>query len=104
MRRWIFVVAACIAVGATACGEAPTSRHVLVIGIDGVRPDVLRDVPTPNLDALAQAGVLRDDAKTGLPTVSGPGWSSFLTGVWPKSTVWWTTPSRAAATVPSPTS
>lgn len=59
------------------------SRHVLVIGIDGIRPDVLAEVPTPNLDALAASGVFREDARTGFPTVSGPGWSSFLTGVWP---------------------
>ncbi|HIF21485.1 MAG TPA: alkaline phosphatase family protein, partial [Gemmatimonadetes bacterium] len=29
---------------------------VLVIGLDGVRPDVLAEVPTPNLDALAAEG------------------------------------------------
>ena len=56
---------------------------VLVIGIDGVRPDVLADVDTPNLDALAAAGSFTDAARTGYPSVSGPGWSSFLIGVWP---------------------
>ena len=76
----------------TACNAAPTpdspagpvrTRHVLVIGIDGIRPDVLASVPTPNLDALAEAGAFSAEARTGFPTVSGPGWSSFLTGVWP---------------------
>lgn len=56
---------------------------VLVIGIDGVRPDVLAEVATPHLDELAARGVLVEDARTGFPTVSGPGWSSFLNGVWP---------------------
>ena len=56
---------------------------VLVIGIDGVRPDVLARVSTPNLDALADQGVFVEDARTGFPTVSGPGWSSFLNGVGP---------------------
>lgn len=56
---------------------------VLVIGIDGVRPDVLAAVPTPNLDALARDGTFSDRAQTGRPTVSGPGWSSLLIGVWP---------------------
>jgi len=66
-----------------APGEAlERTPKVLVIGIDGVRPDVLREVETPHLDALAAAGVLVQDARTGLPTVSGPGWSSLLTGVW----------------------
>lgn len=59
------------------------ARKVLVIGIDGVRPDILARVSTPNLDALARRGVMIRDARTGFPTVSGPGWSSFLIGVWP---------------------
>ncbi|MYI46110.1 MAG: hypothetical protein F4123_07030, partial [Gemmatimonadetes bacterium] len=48
----------------TACGDGQGSRgetsrgspRVLLIGIDGVRPDVLAEVPTPNIDALAAAG------------------------------------------------
>ena len=64
------------------CAQPPTPK-VLVIGIDGIRPDVLAEVPTPNLDALAAAGAYTAQAQTGFPTVSGPGWSSFLTGVWP---------------------
>lgn len=58
-------------------------RKVLVIGIDGIRPDILARVSTPNLDALARQGVMIRNARTGFPTVSGPGWSSFLNGVWP---------------------
>ena len=61
----------------------PLIRKVLVIGIDGVRPDVMAEVETPNLDALIADGTFSDRAQTGRPTVSGPGWSSFLTGVWP---------------------
>jgi predicted AlkP superfamily pyrophosphatase or phosphodiesterase len=48
-----------------------------------VRPDVLAEVPTPNLDALIAEGSFSDQAQTGMPSVSGPGWSSFLNGVWP---------------------
>lgn len=59
-------------------------RKVLVVGIDGIRPDILARVSTPNLDALARQGVMVQDARTGFPTVSGPGWSSFLNGVWPE--------------------
>ncbi|NIP93119.1 MAG: alkaline phosphatase family protein, partial [Akkermansiaceae bacterium] len=50
------------------------------IGIDGVRPDVLAKVETPNLDSLAARGTFTGQAQTGSPTVSGPGWSSFLVG------------------------
>jgi len=55
---------------------------VLLIGWDGIRVDVLREVPTPNLDALAAAGTFSDEAATATPTVSGPCWSSILIGVW----------------------
>jgi predicted AlkP superfamily pyrophosphatase or phosphodiesterase len=70
-------------------GAQPTASaalrtpKVLVIGIDGVRPDVLAEVGTPAIDALAAEGTFTDAARTGLPSVSGPGWSSLLTGVWP---------------------
>ncbi len=55
---------------------------VLIIGIDGVRIDVLKQVSTPNIDELIREGVLFDKAQTRMPTVSGPGWSSMLTSVW----------------------
>jgi predicted AlkP superfamily pyrophosphatase or phosphodiesterase len=83
------LVALAVAVlhGACAGGPdieaSPKRPKVLVIGIDGVRPDVLAEVATPNLEALMDAGTFSDRAQTGRPTVSGPGWSSFLTGVWP---------------------
>ena len=75
-----------------ACGDGQPSNaggsqgtpKVLLIGIDGVRPDVLAEVPTPNIDALAAAGWYTDQARTTTPSVSGPSWSSMLTGVWPE--------------------
>jgi predicted AlkP superfamily pyrophosphatase or phosphodiesterase len=69
-----------------SCQETPPAAltpKVLVIGIDGVRPDVLADVPTPNLDGLAEGGSFTDRAWTVFPSVSGPSWSSLLLGVWP---------------------
>jgi predicted AlkP superfamily pyrophosphatase or phosphodiesterase len=83
--RPIAALATCLApaiapLSAQANGLTP---KVLIIGIDGVRPDVLASVATPNLDALISQGTYSDRARTGLPTVSGPGWSSMLIGVWP---------------------
>ncbi len=65
-------------------------RRVLVVGIDGVRPDALQAANTPNMDALAANGAITYDAYAGgvlgtptqQATSSGPGWSSILTGVW----------------------
>ena len=63
-------------------GQTP---KVLVIGIDGVRTDVLAEVATPNLDALVAEGAWSMSARTTIPTISGPAWSSMLIGVWPSS-------------------
>jgi predicted AlkP superfamily pyrophosphatase or phosphodiesterase len=56
--------------------------RVLVIGIDGVRLDVLLATTTPHLDSIAAAGFLApvrvDDAT---PTWSGPCWATVATGV-----------------------
>jgi len=64
-------------------GAQQPRPKVLVIGVDGVRPDVLAEVDTPHIDGLIANGLYTDQARTGFPSVSGPGWSSFLIGVWP---------------------
>lgn len=67
---------------AMACGGAPPAPKVLVLGLDGIRPDRLAAASTPVLDSLAARGAFTDAAATRPPTVSGPGWSSMLIGVW----------------------
>jgi arylsulfatase A-like enzyme len=81
-------------VALTACGgdDAPPppipleerTPKLLLIGIDGVRPDILAEVPTPNIDVLATGGSFTGRTRTTTPSVSGPSWSSMLTGVWPE--------------------
>lgn len=73
----------------TAMGDERRPK-VLVIGIDGCRPDALQVARTPNLDKLTAAGAYFDgtdirgpEATDPADTVSGPGWSNLLTGVWP---------------------
>ena len=85
--RAVAVVVAALACAAwIACLDsgAQPSPKVLLIGIDGVRPDVLAEVATPNMDALAASGWYTAEARTTTPSVSGPSWSSMLTGVWPE--------------------
>jgi predicted AlkP superfamily pyrophosphatase or phosphodiesterase len=68
--------------------QDPGQQRVLVIGIDGVRPDALAVAQTPNLDRLVRAGAFADTTQilgtrySKSNTISGPGWSSILTGVW----------------------
>ncbi|MCB9682265.1 MAG: alkaline phosphatase family protein [Alphaproteobacteria bacterium] len=94
MRRWRACVLAVVAGCAPAtvpdgdtdtdsdvAGDARVPR-VLVIGVDGLRPDGLAAADTPALDAWFAAGVTTDSGSTQLTgdTVSGPGWASILTG------------------------
>ena len=72
---------------AGAFAAEPAGR-VLFIGIDGCRFDALEKADAPNLDRLRAEGCYSDrtlilgDRSRGNNTVSGPGWSSLLTGVW----------------------
>lgn len=74
-----------LAAGASA---AERTKKVLFIGIDGTRFDAVQKANTPNLDALMKAGIHSDhclilgDRYQKNDTISGPGWSSILTGVW----------------------
>jgi len=67
--------------------DVPSTR-LLVIGIDGCRPDAIAAAKTPHLDTLIKGGAFTDQTQIlgeryrKNDTVSGPGWSSFLTGVW----------------------
>ncbi|MER7754474.1 alkaline phosphatase family protein [Kitasatospora sp. NPDC097643] len=58
----------------------------LVIGIDGTRYDKLLTADAPHLKALMAAGMTATSnlyANPMAPTLSGPGWSTIATGVWP---------------------
>ena len=60
-------------------------KKILFIGLDGCRADALNVANTPNMDELIENGLFIDNALcsiNGQPTVSGPGWSSMITGVW----------------------
>jgi len=71
---------------ATAAEYQPPSLvdrpKVLLIGLDGVRPDALQVARTPNIDDLIKNGAFSYHAQAGQHTWSGPGWSNILTGVW----------------------
>lgn len=60
---------------------ASQPRKVLIIGIDGVRTDALQQANTPNLDALIASGFYTYESWHQGITVSGPSWSTIMTGV-----------------------
>lgn len=92
MDRRTFLKGLVLSAGLLGCGledlvkeKKPTWRNpnkLLLIGIDGVRPDALLKADTPNLDSLIHTGAYSFKAQAGTHTLSGPSWSNILTGVW----------------------
>ena len=70
------------------------TKKVLLIGIDGCRPDALERAKAPNIGALAEQGAVSYTAQN-LPlrivdaeTSSGPSWSTMLSGAFPDKHGW----------------
>ncbi len=57
-------------------------HRILIIGIDGARPDCIDAANTPELDALFANGIFSPDALNNDITYSGPGWSAMVCGAW----------------------
>lgn len=70
---------------ATFAAAAPPARHLVLISIDGLRPDFyLSDTSTaPTLRALVRAGSHARAATPVFPSVTYPGHSTIVTGVRP---------------------
>ncbi|HEX6035886.1 MAG TPA: alkaline phosphatase family protein [Anaerolineales bacterium] len=62
---------------------APPARRVLILSIDGFRPDAISLAPMPNLASLMQSSAFSLSAQTVFPSVTLVSHSSMLTGVCP---------------------
>ena len=89
-RRLLSSLAAvfCCLTTVVPAAEAAKTKKALVVGIDGCRFDAVQAAHTPHLDQLIRQGavsretlIIGDRYKRN-DTVSGPGWSSILPGVW----------------------
>lgn len=61
----------------------PAVRRVLILSIDGLRPDIISLAPMPNLLALMQSGAYSLTAQTVRPSVTLVSHASMLVGVCP---------------------
>ena len=85
--RWVVGIVSPVVFFLVVCGAATgaaATRKVLIIGIDGCRPDALLVARAPTIEALWKNGAYSFHAATDAITLSGPGWTSMLTGVWHK--------------------
>jgi len=67
---------------ATALPRPPITR-VVIISIDGLRPDAIDLAPMPVLLGLIQGGAYSPDAQTIFPSITLPSHTSMLTGLCP---------------------
>ena len=79
--RWSIAVTLGIICTLATGKSLAANNHVLVIGVDGLRPDALAAASTPTFDALISNGTYSSNATTSDLTFSGPGWSDLLHGV-----------------------
>src|SRR4051812_12934347 len=77
-----------IVIASCAAAQDGPNKRFLLIGIDGCRTDALLAAQAPNLHRLRDEGAfsakndILGERRTAAETVSGPGWTSILTGVW----------------------
>jgi arylsulfatase A-like enzyme len=62
----------------------PEINHVIIISIDGLRPDALELADTPTLDKLRDRGAYCPNAQTVVQSFTLPSHASMLTGVLPE--------------------
>ncbi len=76
------VIAACL-LGFTTPQQTPTESppRLIVISLDGARPDAILEANTPFIQGLAQSGAAAWEAQTIFPPVTLPAHASMLTGL-----------------------
>jgi len=62
---------------------APLARRVLILSIDGLRPDAISLAPMPNLTSLMNRAAYTLSAQTVLPSATLPAHTSMLSGLCP---------------------
>ncbi len=84
LKRGSILVAILLAAGAMLLSGIVTGapvEHVIIISIDGLRPDAISATSTPNLQRLIQRGVHASNAQTVHPSITIAAHVSMLTGL-----------------------
>jgi predicted AlkP superfamily pyrophosphatase or phosphodiesterase len=81
MQKTIFLLVLLMFVRIEA---APLARHVVVIGLDGCRPELLRDHSTGALRSLWEEGAYTWNAEAAVPSVTQVNFASMLTSCGPE--------------------
>ncbi|MEP7376057.1 MAG: ectonucleotide pyrophosphatase/phosphodiesterase [Chitinophagaceae bacterium] len=78
IKKWLFVFVVFL-------NHIVAAQHVVLISIDGLRPEMYRDKswPTPNLQMLMKQGVYANHIKSVFPSFTYPSHTAMLTGALP---------------------
>ncbi|MGN6438437.1 MAG: alkaline phosphatase family protein [Agriterribacter sp.] len=60
-------------------------EHVIVIGVDGLSPDGIRNAETPVMDSMMSNGAVKWNVRTVLTTASSQNWASMIMGAGPEA-------------------
>lgn len=80
MKR-IFLQAMLLLSGVFMAVAAPQAEHVVLISLDGFRPDAIQEAKAAVLSRLIEEGAYCANARTVRPSLTIPGHSSMLTGL-----------------------
>src|SRR5262249_8109635 len=81
--------AALVAGAFSACAQQPANPLLVVISVDGLRPDYItaadqHGAKVPNLLRFLKEGTYADGVTGVVPTVTYPSHTTLVTGVWPE--------------------
>ena len=88
MRRLtrFFVIFMLMLVSVVSSGQQPAPpTHVLIISLDGARPDAILQTETPNIQRLAAMGAYSWTSQTVFPSATLPAHGSLLSGLSPQT-------------------
>lgn len=80
-----FIIAALLLFSSCTAEEPQKiAQHAVVIGIDGLSPDGIRNAETPVMDAMIAGGSASMHARAVMPSSSGANWGSIIMGAGPE--------------------
>lgn len=80
----IIISAGLILTSCTSTDTEQIAQHVIVIGIDGLSPDGIRNADTPVMDSMIARGSSSMHARAVMPSSSGANWGSMIMGAGPE--------------------
>jgi len=73
-----------LALSVFTSGAFAQTKHLVVVGVDGLSPDGVLHADAPNLKRLREQGAWTFHARGVMPTSSSPNWASMIMGAGPE--------------------